>query len=69
MAYLKTSELRAKTVEELNAALIEALQGQFAMRMQRVTQQLKSTAELRNTRRYIARIRTLIAEKRANNNA
>ena len=60
---MKTSELRAKNAEELNKELLELLKAQFSLRMQLATQQLSNTSQLRNVRRDIARVRTLLCEK------
>lgn len=60
---MKASELRAKDVAQLNNELEELLKAQFSMRMQKATQQLTNTSQLRKVRRDIARVRTLLAEK------
>ena len=60
---MKTSELRAKNAEELNKEVLELLKAQFSLRMQLATQQLSNTSQLRNVRRDIARVRTLLCEK------
>ena len=62
---MKASELRAKSVEELNREMLELLKAQFSMRMQLATQQLTNTSQLGKVRRDIARIRTLLREKAA----
>ena len=60
---MNASELREKSVEELNAHLIELLQEQFNLRMQNSTGQLAQTHELRTVRRSIARVKTILTEK------
>jgi large subunit ribosomal protein L29 len=60
---MDSKELRAKSLEELNRELTELLKAQFGLRMQHATQQLSNTAELRKTRRSIARVRTILREK------
>jgi large subunit ribosomal protein L29 len=45
--------------DELNALLKE----QFGLRMQKATQQLTNTAKLKDVRRGIARVRTLMNQK------
>ncbi|MBT0960966.1 50S ribosomal protein L29 [Denitromonas iodatirespirans] len=62
---MKASELRAKSVEELNTEMLELLKAQFSLRMQLATQQLTNTSQLGKVRRDIARIRTLLREKAA----
>ncbi|MFN3984071.1 MAG: 50S ribosomal protein L29 [Rhodocyclaceae bacterium] len=60
---MKASELRAKSAAELNTELLELLKAQFSLRMQLATQQLSNTSQLKNVRRDIARVRTLLTEK------
>ena len=62
---MKASELKAKSVDELNKELLDLLKAQFGLRMQKATQQLGNTATLRATRRDIARAKTILAEKQA----
>lgn len=62
---MKASELRAKSVEELKAELLSLLKAQFALRMQKATQQLSKNSELNKVRKDIARVRTLLREKAA----
>lgn len=57
------SELRKKSVDELNKELLDLLKAQFSLRMQLATQQLNNTSQLGKVRRDIARVRTLIREK------
>lgn len=57
------SELRAKTAEELRQELQSLLRAQFSLRMQKATQQLTNTSQIRKVRRDIARVRTLLNEK------
>ena len=60
---MKATELRAKSVDELNAELIELRSAQFSMRMQLATQQLNKVDQIRKVRRDVARVRTVLAEK------
>jgi len=60
---MKVSELRAKTVDELNQELLDLLKAQFGLRMQIATQQLSNNSQIGKVRRQIARIRTLLREK------
>jgi large subunit ribosomal protein L29 len=60
---MKASELRSKSEADLGKELNELLKAQFSMRMQLATQQLTKTSEIKNVRRDIARVRTLIREK------
>ncbi len=59
---MKASELREKSVEELNSELVDSLREQFVFRMQRATGQLKRPSEMKKVRRQIARIKTVLNE-------
>lgn len=60
---MKASELREKSVEELNAELLGLLREQFNLRMQHATGQLTQTTQLKTVRRSIARVKTIITSK------
>ena len=60
---MKVSELRTKSLDELNKELLDLLKAQFGLRMQLATQQLSNTSQMSKVRRDIARVRTLIREK------
>lgn len=60
---MKANELRSKPVDELKQELRSLLQAQFSLRMQKATQQLANTSQIGKTRRDIARVRTILAEK------
>jgi large subunit ribosomal protein L29 len=62
---MKPSELRAKDVAQLNQELNDLRKAQFSLRMQVATQQLTNNSQLKKTRRDIARVRTIIAQKAA----
>ncbi|WP_434779406.1 50S ribosomal protein L29 [Neisseria sp. Ec49-e6-T10] len=64
---MKASELRAKSISELNEELLSLLKAQFTLRMQNATNQLAKTSELKKVRRAIARVRTILTEKAAEN--
>ena len=64
---MKTTELRAKSVTELNEELLSLLKAQFSLRMQNGTSQLTKTSELKKVRRSIARVKTILTEKAAGN--
>jgi large subunit ribosomal protein L29 len=63
---MNAQELREKSVEELNAELLAQLEGQFKLRMQSSTGQLNQTHLMQQTRRDIARIKTVLNEKAGN---
>jgi large subunit ribosomal protein L29 len=55
--------LREKSVEELNAALGDELKQQFKLRMQHSTGQLNESHLVKDVRRNIARIKTVLNQK------
>jgi large subunit ribosomal protein L29 len=55
--------LAGKNAAELTTELEALLKEQFGLRMQRATQQLTNTSKLRDVRRGIARVRTLLAQR------
>jgi large subunit ribosomal protein L29 len=63
---MKGSELREKTVEELNGVLLEQLKEQLKFRIQASTGQLSQTHLLAQTRKDIARIKTALRQKAGN---
>ncbi|RYZ78438.1 MAG: 50S ribosomal protein L29 [Moraxellaceae bacterium] len=63
---MNTKDLREKSVEELTAALDEQQLNQFRLRMAKATGQLGKTHEVKDTRRAIARIKTLLTDKQGN---
>ncbi len=60
---MKPSELRAKSADELTQELSSLLRAQFNLRMQKATQQLTNTSQIRKVRRDIARVRTILNQK------
>ncbi|HHC75046.1 MAG TPA: 50S ribosomal protein L29 [Thiothrix sp.] len=61
---MKTNELREKTLDELKNELIENRKEQFALKMQQASGQLQRPSEMKRVRKQIARIKTIITEKR-----
>jgi large subunit ribosomal protein L29 len=61
---MKASELRSKDVAALEKEVSDLLKAHFGLRMQKGTQQLSNTATLGQTRRDIARAKTILAEKK-----
>jgi len=61
---MKASELKAKSVEELHNELLSLTKAQFGLRMQVATQQLTNTSEFRKVRRDIARVKTVLTDKK-----
>jgi large subunit ribosomal protein L29 len=62
---MKASELRAKSEAELSTELESLLRAHFNLRMQHGTQQLANTAQLGAVKRDIARVKTLIRERKS----
>ena len=60
---MKASELKEKSVAELQSQLTELLGEQFKLRMGKATNQLGQTHLIRATRRDIARVKTVLASK------
>lgn len=60
---MKASELKSKSKDELKGELESLLKAQFSLRMQKATQQLSNTSQLRKVRRDIARVRTVLNAK------
>lgn len=56
-------ELRSKSVEELNTELVNAKKELFNLRFQNATNQLGNTARIKQVRKDIARIQTIITQK------
>jgi large subunit ribosomal protein L29 len=61
---MKTSELRAKDVAALEKEVADLLRAHFGLRMQKATQSLSNHTTLRKTRRDIARVKTILNEKK-----
>ncbi|MBP7566597.1 MAG: 50S ribosomal protein L29, partial [Burkholderiaceae bacterium] len=59
------AELRQKDVAGLQAEVKDLQKAHFNLRMQKATQQLGNVAQLRITRRAIARAKTVLAQKQA----
>ena len=60
---MKAKEMREKSVEDLNAELLNVLREQFNRRMQAASGQLQQTHLLKQVRRDVARVKTLLTEK------
>ncbi len=64
---MRASELRQKSESELQEHLLGLLREQFENRMKNATGQLGQTHVVKQTRREIARTKTIIAEKKQGN--
>ena len=57
-------ELNAKSLDELQSDLVAAKKELFNLRFQNATNQLENTSRIKEVRRNIARIQTVMAEKK-----
>lgn len=61
---MKTADVRAKTDDELTEQLDTLGRESFNLRFQRANGQLENTSRVRQVRRDIARIKTVLGERR-----
>lgn len=59
---MNASDLRSKSSEDLDKALLELRQEQFNLRMQRSSGQLSNPARFKEVQKDIARIKTVMTE-------
>jgi len=59
----KAVDIRAKSGDQLNTMLIDLRREQFNLRFQRATGQNEGASRVRDVRRDIARVKTILAEK------
>lgn len=60
---MKAEELREKSVEELNSLLVELSKTEFEQKYSNKVGKLDKPHLIKNTRRDIARVKTVLAEK------
>ena len=65
---MKADELKEKNVSDLEKELESLSRAQFSLRMQYGTQQLTNTSQLKQTRKDIARVKTVIKQREAKEN-
>ena len=58
---MKAADLRAKSADELKSELVDLKKEQFNLRFQAASGQLENTARVREVRRDIARIKTILS--------
>jgi len=63
---MKASELREKNIDELKTELEGLLRESFNLRMQKATGQLGQVHQLKDNRRSVARIKTILRQKAGN---
>jgi len=62
---MKASELKGMTVEDLQKKVVELNEELFNLRFQLHTGQLENTARVAQTRKDIARVKTILRDKQA----
>ena len=62
---MSAAEIRGKTIDELKQALDTLGREAFNLRFQRASGQLENTARVRQVRREIARIKTILGQRAA----
>ena len=62
---MKAQDLRGKSRDQLSDQLLELKKEQFNLRFQKATGQLENTSRVREVRRDIARLKTLLAQQPA----
>jgi len=60
---MKASEMKEKSVDELNEELLNLKREQFTMRMQKGSGQLEKNHRLKEVRRDVARVKTILTQK------
>ena len=60
---MKAKDVKAKTTDELNTELEQLTKEVFNLRFQKASGQLENTARVRDVRRTIARIKTVLGER------
>jgi large subunit ribosomal protein L29 len=65
MAEMKVDDIRRMSPDQMEDAILNLKKERFNLRFQRATGQLENTSRIRETRRDIARIKTIAAQQRA----
>jgi large subunit ribosomal protein L29 len=65
MTELKVDDIRSMTLDQMDDEVLKLKKERFNLRFQRATGQLENTARLRETRRDIARLKTIAKQKRS----
>jgi large subunit ribosomal protein L29 len=63
MAMTKIADVRGKSADELQEMLVDLRKEQFNLRFQRATGQLEAVGRIKEVRRTIARVKTIVAER------
>ncbi|EKE73572.1 MULTISPECIES: 50S ribosomal protein L29 [Oceanibaculum] len=62
---MKASDIRAKSEDELKQQLVDLRKEAFNLRFQKASGQLENTARVRQVRRTIAQIKTILHQRQA----
>ena len=62
---MKAADVRAMTADQLGDELLKLKKEQFNLRFQQATGQLEKSSRVREVRRDIARVKTIMAEKKS----
>jgi large subunit ribosomal protein L29 len=63
---MKVADVRVMTVDQIDDEVLKLKKEQFNLRFQRATGQLENTSRVRQVRRDIARLKTVVRQKKAN---
>ena len=64
MAEMKVADIRAMSPDQMEDAVLNLKKERFNLRFQRATGQLENTTRVREVRRDIARLKTIVRQKR-----
>jgi large subunit ribosomal protein L29 len=62
---MKPADIRAMTIDQIDDEVLKLKKEHFNLRFQRATGQLENTARVREVRRDIARLKTVVQQKRS----
>ena len=62
---MKAPDVRVMTVDQIDDEVLKLKKEQFNLRFQRATGQLENTSRVREVRRDVARLKTILRQKRA----
>ncbi|HXQ84358.1 MAG TPA: 50S ribosomal protein L29 [Xanthobacteraceae bacterium] len=62
---MKPADIRAMTIDQIDDEVLKLKKEHFNLRFQRATGQLENTARVRDVRRDIARLKTVVRQKRS----
>ena len=60
---MKVSEMKEKSVDELNEELLNLKREHFTLRMQKGSGQLEQSHRIKEVRRDVARVKTILTQK------